>query len=62
MSYFKVCPTCGCALDPNEICTDCQTKENARAGAANTGVGGVETVVTDHLSASIITENGGFVK
>ena len=26
--YFKVCPYCGCALDPSESC-DCQQKRRS---------------------------------
>lgn len=37
MSYYKVCPCCGCHLDPDEIC-DCDKKE-AAASAANTDNG-----------------------
>ena len=39
MSFYKVCPWCGCHLDPGEIC-DC--KEKAAVGAANTDNGKVE--------------------
>lgn len=24
MAYYRPCPVCGAALDPGEICTDCQ--------------------------------------
>mgnify|MGYP001060985958 CR=1 FL=1 len=61
MSYFRTCPHCGAALDPGEVCTDCRAKEGAPASASNAGEGGVEQ--NSHaVSASTITENGGFVK
>lgn len=34
--YSKRCPDCGAYLDPGEAC-DCQKKENAAPGGANTG-------------------------
>ena len=43
MPYYRKCPVCGAALDPGEICTDCQDKEtapdaaNIEGGRANTG-------------------------
>ena len=32
MPYYRLCPVCGAALDPGEICTDCSKprKENDR--------------------------------
>lgn len=41
MSYYKICPYCGCHLDPGEVCDcdkDCDKKE-AAASAANTDNG-----------------------
>lgn len=58
MSFFKVCPHCGAALDPCEVC-DCQNEEAAR-GAANTTDGKAETNVPD--SASIMKETEGKIK
>lgn len=26
MSYYRICPECGCSLDPGEVC-DCREKE-----------------------------------
>ena len=26
MSYFRICPLCGAALDPGEACSDCKEK------------------------------------
>lgn len=40
MSYYKVCPCCGCSLDPGEVC-DCGKEETA-ASAANTDGGKAE--------------------
>ena len=37
MSYYRVCPLCGAALDPGERC-DCQN-EKAAASATNTDSG-----------------------
>jgi hypothetical protein len=25
--YYKICPTCGCTLDPGERCEDCHPRE-----------------------------------
>ena len=43
MSYFRTCPHCGANLDPGEAC-DCQDKERAAQGAANTEDGKVEQI------------------
>lgn len=60
MSCYHVYPHCGAHLDPGESC-DCRDKEKTAPSAANTEDGKVEHV--DHaVSASTITENGGFVK
>ena len=61
MSYFRTCPHCGAHLDPGEVC-DCRNNEEAPASAANAGEGRVEQSLTDAVSTSTITENGGFVK
>lgn len=34
MSYYRICPDCGCSLDPGERC-DCQDKEEAAPDATN---------------------------
>ena len=39
MAYYRLCPICGAALDPGEVCEDCREKEEAAAGAANTDGG-----------------------
>ena len=48
MSYYRVCPLCGAALDPGEQCDDCRertesepraNKEKAAASATNTDDG-----------------------
>ena len=54
MSYYRVCPLCGAALDPGESC-DCDKKETA-LGVSSTQGGMVEQVLTDTVSASIIHE------
>ena len=35
MSYYRICPYCGAALDPGEKC-DCGQKETARSAATET--------------------------
>ena len=35
MSYYKICPYCGAALDPGERC-DCGQNETARSAATET--------------------------
>ena len=35
MSYHRICPYCGAALDPGEKC-DCGQKETARSAATET--------------------------
>ncbi len=54
MSYFKLCPRCGAALDPEEIC-DC-VKENAAQGVTSTPDGKVESEMDHRLSASSINQ------
>ena len=60
MSFFKVCPHCGAALDPCEVC-DCQNEESALASVGSTGEGGAEQV-DKAVSASIMTETEGKIK
>ncbi len=62
MSYFRVCPLCGAALDPVEQCEDCkneqrENKEKAAQGVSSTQGGGVETGLTAHISASSLSNN-----
>lgn len=52
MSYYRTCLHCGAHLDNSERC-DCQTREEAPAGVANTGEGKVEQNFTA-VSASIV--------
>lgn len=76
MSYYRICPHCGAHLDPGEVC-DCQISaallltegaaehwgdKKELPGAANTEQLKAEKVLTGSDSASIINENGGFVK
>ena len=42
MSYYRICPDCGCSLDPGERC-DCQDKEKAAPDATNIQSGKVES-------------------
>lgn len=42
MSYYRVCPLCGCHLDPGERC-DCGKKKSA-APVCNTGTAKVEAL------------------
>ncbi len=60
MSYYHTCPHCGASLEPSETC-DCQEQEKTAQGATNTTGGKAEQNLTP-VSASNITENGGFVK
>ena len=34
MAYYKICPECGCALDPGERC-DCEDKKRVAHDGAN---------------------------
>lgn len=36
MAYYRVCPECGCTLDPGEPC-DCQSRTKKEAAPAATG-------------------------
>ena len=54
MGYYRICPQCGCYLDPGESC-DC-VKEKAAASAANTDNGRVEKGLATNFSTSMITE------
>lgn len=45
MSYYRICPHCGAALDPGEAC-DCQDEEKTPASASNAGEGKVEQNLT----------------
>lgn len=57
MAYYRRCPICKAALDPGEICTDCQDKEKAAPSATNTESSKAEQKSNQlNRSASIITE------
>ena len=56
MSYYRVCPICGAALDPGELC-DCKDKEKAAQGVSSTQSGMVEQVLTDTVSTSSLSDN-----
>lgn len=55
MSYYRVCPLCGAALDPGERC-DCQDKEEA-APVLQHQNGRVEKVLTAKFPPPILHEN-----
>ena len=55
MSYYRVCPLCGAALDPGERC-DCQDKEEATLGVSSTQGGMVEQVLTAKFPPPILHE------
>ena len=54
MSYYRVCPYCGCHLDPGEIC-DC--KKEAAASATNTDSDTVEKGLPTNFSTSYNIKN-----
>ena len=57
MAYYRRCPICKAALDPGEICTDCQDKEKEPAVAATTTSSKAEQKSNQlNRSASIVTE------
>lgn len=59
---YRICPDCGAALDPGEIC-DCQYKEEAAPGATNTQSGKVEQKSDQpNCSTSILPENKEEIK
>ena len=59
MNYYKVCPYCGCHLDPGEVC-DCDKKE-AVVSATNADNGKAGFGNEAHFPASNISDNfGGF--
>lgn len=78
MSYFKICPHCGANLDPGEVCdcqigaparwapvksqTFGNSDKKTAPSAANTEGRQGGTGLNGPVSASIINENGGFVK
>lgn len=51
MSYYKVCPLCGCNLDPGERC-DCGNEKKATVSASNADSGKVENLLDIAFSAS----------
>ena len=57
MSYYKVCPYCGCSLDPCEEC-DCE-KEEAAVSAANADNGKAGFGNLPHFPASHNIRNIG---
>lgn len=63
MSYYRTCPDCGAALDPEERCdcregTEIKPRENREtaADAANIDGGKVESDLQNRFSASSLTE------
>ena len=60
-SYYRTCPHCGAHLDPCERC-DCQDKEKAAQGAADTLGGKMEPAYTTTNSIPIVRDDKGAVK
>ncbi len=54
MSYYRICPICGAALDPCEQC-DCQNKERPFQ-CANTERAKAETGLPNHVSVPHFTK------
>ena len=42
MSYYKLCPECGAALDPGEVC-DCRTSKAEQFGSKKAVVNAANT-------------------
>jgi len=60
MAYYRKCPICGAALDPGEICADCQDKKEA-APVLQHQDGQVEIGLPTNISTPIVQHNqGGF--
>ena len=61
MPYYRKCPVCGAALDPGEICTDCQDKEKAAPALEHRDGPKVEIGLPTNISTPIVQQNkGGF--
>lgn len=56
MSYYRVCPLCGAALDPGERC-DCQEEKKAAVSASNADSGRAEKGLDTSFSASYHTKH-----
>lgn len=56
MSYYRLCPLCGAALDPGERC-DCQDEKKAAVSASNADSGKVERGLSTHFSTSYHTKD-----
>lgn len=56
MSYYRVCPHCGAALDPGERC-DCKDEKKAVVSVRSTDNGRAERGLHSHFSASHDTKN-----
>ena len=48
MAYYKICPECGCALDPGERC-DCEDKKRVAHDDANITGNKTDRNITDKL-------------
>ena len=59
MSYYKICPCCGCHLDPGEVC-DC--KKEAAASAANTDNGKAGYGIVTQIPATHNIKNIGRIQ
>lgn len=63
MSYYRICPICGAALDPGERCSNCQTEPSTKLEKTEKAApvlehrsGRVETGLQSQISTSSLTK------
>ena len=59
MAYYRVCPECGCTLDPGEPC-DCR-RQRIEAAPAATGTTSEDASIRDQFIKQVLESqaNGG---